>query len=66
MAIDAKASAEPIILGAQTLPDATVALRTEPGAPLHLRLQRSVSRGKAELAAKAISTLAQREVPWRR
>ena len=36
MAIDAKASAEPIILGAQTLPEATVALRTEPGAPLHL------------------------------
>ncbi|HEX9167529.1 MAG TPA: AsmA family protein [Roseiarcus sp.] len=37
MAIDASASAEPIILGAQTLSDATVALRTEPGAPLHLR-----------------------------
>ena len=36
MAIDAKASAQPIILGAQTLPEATVALRTEPGAPLHL------------------------------
>ena len=36
IAIDAKASAEPIILGAQTLSDATVALRTEPGAPLHL------------------------------
>ena len=31
MAIDARASAEPIILGAQTLPDATVALTTEPG-----------------------------------
>jgi hypothetical protein len=37
MAIDAQASVEPIILGAQTLPDATVMLRTEPGAPLHLR-----------------------------
>ena len=37
MAIDAQASAEPIILGAQTLPDAAVALTTEPGAPLHLR-----------------------------
>ncbi len=36
MAIDAKVSAEPIILGAQTLPKATVALRTAPGAPLHL------------------------------
>ena len=37
IAIDARASAEPIILGAQTLPDATVALRAEPGSPLHLR-----------------------------
>jgi hypothetical protein len=37
MAIDAEASAEPIILGGQTLPDASLALRTEPGAPLHLR-----------------------------
>ena len=37
MAIDAEVSAEPIILGAQTLPDASVALRTAPGAPLHLR-----------------------------
>ena len=52
IAIDARASAEPIILGAQTLPDATVALRAEPGAPLHLRLQASVSRGKAELAGE--------------
>jgi uncharacterized protein involved in outer membrane biogenesis len=37
MAIDAEVSAEPIILGAQTLPDASMALRTAPGAPLHLR-----------------------------
>ena len=37
IAIDARASAEPIILGAQTLPDATVALKAEPGSPLHLR-----------------------------
>ena len=37
IAIDARASAAPIILGAQTLPEATVALRAEPGAPLHLR-----------------------------
>ena len=37
MAIDAQASAEPIILGAQTLPDASAVLRTGPGAPLHLR-----------------------------
>jgi hypothetical protein len=36
IAIDAKASAAPIILGARTLSDASVALRTEPGAPLHL------------------------------
>ena len=38
MAIDAQASAEPIILGAQTLPDASAALRSAPGIPLHLRL----------------------------
>ena len=37
MAIDVQVSAEPIILGAQTLPDASVALRTGPDAPLHLR-----------------------------
>jgi hypothetical protein len=35
--IDAEVSAKPIVLGAQTLPDASVALRTAPGAPLHLR-----------------------------
>jgi AsmA-like C-terminal region len=38
MTIDAKVSAEPIILGAQTLPDASARLRTAPGAPLHLSL----------------------------
>src|SRR5271170_323186 len=37
MEIDAQVSAAPIILGAQTLPDASVALKTGPGAPLHLR-----------------------------
>ncbi len=37
MAIDAQVSAEPIILGAQTLPDASAVLKTGPGAPLHLR-----------------------------
>jgi AsmA-like C-terminal region len=37
MSIRAQVSAEPIILGAQTLSDASVALRAEPGAPLHLR-----------------------------
>ena len=37
IAIDAEVSAEPIILGAQTLPDASVTLKAEPGAPLRLR-----------------------------
>jgi len=37
MAIDAEVAATPIILGAQTLPDASVTLRAAPGAPLHLR-----------------------------
>jgi hypothetical protein len=37
MAIDAKISAAPIILGAQTLPDASASLAATPGDPLHLR-----------------------------
>jgi hypothetical protein len=44
MAIDAQASAEPIILGAQTLPDASAVLRSAPGAPLHLRLNLGLPR----------------------
>ena len=36
MAIDAQVSAQPIILGAQTLPDASVTLKAAPGAPLNL------------------------------
>ena len=36
MAIDAQVSAQPIILGAQTLPDASATLKTAPGAPLNL------------------------------
>ena len=35
-AVDAAVSAQPIILGAQTLPDASVTLKAQPGAPLHL------------------------------
>ena len=54
MAIDARVSAEPIILGAQTLSDARVALTTAPGAPLHLRFDlglpgRSRFRGEGDL-----------------
>ena len=36
MAVDAKVSAQPVILGAQTLPDANVTLKAQPGAPLNL------------------------------
>jgi hypothetical protein len=35
-AIDAQISAQPIILGAETLPDASVRLKAAPGAPLNL------------------------------
>ena len=35
-AIDAEVSAQPIILGAQTLPDASARLKAAPGAPLNL------------------------------
>jgi AsmA family/AsmA-like C-terminal region len=38
MEIDAKVSAQPIILGAQTLPDANATLKAAPGAPLHVSL----------------------------
>jgi hypothetical protein len=37
-AIDAQVLAQPIILGAQTLPDASATLKTAPGAPLDLTL----------------------------
>ncbi len=37
-AIDAQVLAQPIILGAQTLPDASATLKTAPGAPLNLTL----------------------------
>ena len=37
-AIDAQISAQPIILGAQTLPDASATLKAAPGAPLNLSL----------------------------
>ena len=37
-AIDAQISAQPIILGAQTLPDASATLKASPGAPLNLTL----------------------------
>src|SRR5208282_6260512 len=58
MAIDARVSAEPIILGAQTLSDAKVALTTAPGAPLHLRFDlglpgRSRFRGEGDLETGA-------------
>ncbi len=38
MAVDAQVSAEPIILGAQTMPDARATLKAAPGAPLNLSL----------------------------
>jgi uncharacterized protein involved in outer membrane biogenesis len=37
-AIDAQISAQPIILGAQTLPDASATLKAAPGSPLNLSL----------------------------
>jgi uncharacterized protein involved in outer membrane biogenesis len=49
--IEADASAESIILGAQTLPDASVALRTAPGEPLHLRFSLGLP-GQSRIAGK--------------
>jgi len=51
MAIDAQVSAAPIIQGAQTLPDATVTLKTSPGAPPHLRFALSLP-GQSSLAGE--------------
>jgi hypothetical protein len=58
MAIDAEVLAEPIILGAQTLPDASATLRTAPGAPLHLRFNLSLPgqsrlQGEGDLETEA-------------
>ncbi len=59
-AIDAQVLAQPIILGAQTLPDASATLKTAPGAPLNLTLNfglpgqsRLRADGDLETAAEA-------------
>jgi hypothetical protein len=61
VAIDARVSATPIILGAQTLPDASVALSAGQEAPLHLRFSLGLpgeSRigGEGDLDAGAAAT----------
>ncbi|HEY6521774.1 MAG TPA: AsmA family protein [Roseiarcus sp.] len=55
-AIDAQVLAQPIILGAQTLPDASATLKTSPGAPLNLTLNLGLpgqSRLRADGALEA-------------
>jgi hypothetical protein len=59
-AIDAQVLAQPIILGAQTLPDASLTLKTAPGAPINLALNlglpgqsRLRADGDLETAAEA-------------
>ena len=49
-AIDAQVLAQPIILGAQTLPDASATLKAAPGAPLNLTLEPRPSRAKPPAA----------------
>ena len=58
MTIDADLSAESIVLGAQTLSDATATMRAGPGAPLHARFDlglpgRSRLRGEGDLETGA-------------
>ena len=50
-AIDAQVLAQPIILGAQTLPDASATLKTTPGAPLNLTLNLGLP-GQSRLSAE--------------
>jgi hypothetical protein len=49
-AIDAQVLAQPIILGAQTLPDLSATLKTTPGAPLNLTLNLGLP-GQSRLSA---------------
>jgi uncharacterized protein involved in outer membrane biogenesis len=42
MSVDAQVSAQPVTLGAQTLPDANATLKAEPGAPMHLTFNLSL------------------------
>ena len=66
MAIDAQASAQPIILGAQTLPDAHVTLKIAPGAPLNLDFNLA-SRGEVASAwGRGPRDRRRTEVPGRR
>jgi AsmA-like C-terminal region/AsmA family len=50
-AIDAQILAQPIILGAQTLPDASATLKTAPGAPLNLTVNLGLP-GQSRLSAE--------------
>jgi uncharacterized protein involved in outer membrane biogenesis len=50
MAVDAQVSARSIILGAQTLPDASATLKAQPGAPLHLTMNLGLP-GQSRLSA---------------
>ena len=65
MAIDAPVSAQPIILGAQTLPDASATLKAAPGAPLNLSFNlglpgQSRLRGDGDLETGAAGEVSRR------
>ncbi|HTZ67245.1 MAG TPA: hypothetical protein VMB83_07220 [Roseiarcus sp.] len=51
IAVDAKVSAQPIILGEQTLSDASATLKAAPGAPLHLSFNLGLP-GRSRLSAE--------------
>ncbi|HLX99423.1 MAG TPA: AsmA-like C-terminal region-containing protein [Roseiarcus sp.] len=50
IAVDAAVSAQPVILGAETVPDASATLKAEPGAPLHLAFNLGLP-GQSRLSA---------------
>ena len=65
-AIDAQVLAQPIILGAQTLPDASATLKTSPGAPLNLDFEPRPSGAKPPARGRGSGGRRAGQVPWRR
>ena len=63
--IDAEATAQPIILGAQTLPDASAKLKAAPGAPLNLSFQPRPSGAKPPARGRRPGDRRRGQVPWR-
>ena len=64
--IDAQILAQPIILGSQTLPDASATLKAAPGAPLNLAFQPGPSGAKPPASGRDPGDRRRGQVPRRR